>query len=116
MDQQSYLQGFLITTALLTLEHLTLYARLNKYGAGGVIVKFILGVLAILVGCVVIAWQEHAPEAILAPVAASAGGLVVVAGYVGRWLFDQARQSAYVRGRLAGLADKADIAEDRDGG
>ena len=114
-----YFQGFLITTALLALEHLALYTRLKPRGDSDdywrVLIKFGLGVLAILAGCAAIAWQGDAPEAILAPIAASAGGLVIVAGYAGRWLWGRAVGSAYIRGRLAGLADKADIAEDGDG-
>lgn len=115
MSDDSYVQGFLLTTALLTLEHIVLYKRLKKHGEVGVLVKFGSGVLAILAGCAVIAWREYDARAILAPAATSAGGFVIMAGYVGRWMFDQAKAGAYVRGRLAGLADHADIAEDGDG-
>lgn len=112
----SYIQGFLTTTALLIIEHAVLYARLKKYGDVGVSIKFIIGTLAFLAGCAVIAWQEYEPSAFFAPLTASFGGAVILAGYVGRWLWRHALDSAYIRGRLAGLSDHADIAEDRDGG
>lgn len=116
IDSQIYFEGFLITTTLLILEHIALYARLKPRGDTGdtwrVLVKFVLGVLAILAGCAAIAWRAYEPNALLAPLAASMGGLVIAAGYVGRWLFDRANQSAYIRGRLHGLADQGDIHED----
>jgi hypothetical protein len=112
MSDDSYVQGFLLTTALLTLEHLTLYARLKRHGDAGVIVKFGVGVLAILAGCAWIAWQQYDARALLAPAASSAGGLVVAAGYVGRWLWGRALGGAYTRGWLNGLADKGDLADD----
>ncbi len=111
MNGSSYVQGFLVTTALLAMEHLALYARLKELGDTGVLIKFALGVLAILAGCAVIAWRDSDANAVLAPLVCSAGGLVIVAGHIGRWLFDRARETSYMRGRLAGLADKADIAE-----
>lgn len=120
MDADIYLQGFLVTTALLVIEHLTLYTplRLRKDAGDGwrVLLKFILGILAILAGCARVAWQADEPLALLAPAACAMGGLVIAAGYVGRWLFARATKSAYIRGRLHGLADHADIAaEERDG-
>lgn len=119
MDFDIYFQGFLVTTTLLIIEHATLYARLKPRGNASdtwrILVKFGLGVLAILIGSAAIAWLAHEPLAFLAPAAASMGGLVIVAGYVGRWLFGQATKSAYIRGRLHGLADRADVAaEERD--
>lgn len=115
-----YFQGFLVTTVLLIIEHAALYARLKPRGDASdtwrVLVKFGLGVFAILIGSGAIAWQTHEPLALLAPAACSMAGLVIVAGYGGRWLYDRATKSAYIRGRLHGLADKADIAaEERDG-
>lgn len=115
-----YFQGFLVTSILLIVEHLALYAWLKPRGNVGdiwrVLVKFGLGVLAILVGCAAIAWQAHEPLAFLAPAAASAGGLVVTAGYAGRWAYERATNSAYIRGRIHGIADKADIAaKERNG-
>ncbi len=118
-DVQYYFQGSLVTAILLGIEHITLYARLKPRGDAGdtwrVLLKFALGVLAILAGCGVIAYRAHAPEALFAPIAASAGGLIIVAGYVGRWTFERAQAGAEARGWLKGLADKADIAEDGDG-
>ncbi len=111
-DVQSYFQGFLTTTILLGIEHVTLYARLKPRGDAGdawrVLVKFGLGVLAILAGCGVIAWRAHAPEALFAPLAASAGGLVIVAGYIGRWFGGRVISNAEMRGWLKGLADKGE--------
>lgn len=119
-DSAAYVQGFAITAVLLILEHVALFSRLRIRGDTRddwrVLIKFVAGVLAILVGCASIAWQTNEPLAVLAPVAASMGGLVVLGGYAGRWLFERATKSAYIRGRLHGLADKADIHEGRDGG
>jgi hypothetical protein len=120
MDDSSYFQGFLVTAALLLTEHVLLFTHLKPRGDAGdtwrVLVKFVLGVLAILIGCAVIAWQTNEPLAVLAPAAASMGGLVVAAGYVGRWVINRVRETAYRRGRLHGIADHADIAaEERDG-
>jgi hypothetical protein len=120
MDSDVYFQGFLVTSLLLVIEHLALYTRLRPRGDANdtwrILVKFGLGVLAILIGSAAIAWQAREPLAFLAPAAASAGGLVVMAGYAGRWVYDRATKSAYIRGRIHGVADKADIAaEDRDG-
>ncbi len=120
MNETVYVQGFLVTTALLTIEHLTLYAVLKPRGTAGdawrILAKFGLGVLAILAGCASIAWQADEPLAVLAPAATSMGGLVIMAGYAGRWVYDRATKSAYIRGRIHGLADKADIAaEEHDG-
>ena len=119
-DVQYYFQGSLVTAILLGIEHVTLYARLKPRGDSGdtwrVLLKFALGVLAILAGCGVIAYRAHAPEALFGPLAASAGGLIIVAGYVGRWTYERAVGTAETRGWLRGLADKADIAgEDGDG-
>lgn len=114
-----YFQGFLITSLLLIIEHLALYARLKPRGDASdtwrVLVKFFLGTLAILIGTGAIAWQTHEPIAVLAPAACALGGMVVAAGYAVRWLYGQATRSAYIRGRIHGVADKADIAaEDRN--
>jgi hypothetical protein len=119
-DPAIYAQGFAITAVLLMLEHVALFTRLRTRGDAGddgrVLIKFVAGVLAILAGCASIAWQADEPLAVLAPVAASMGGLVILGGYAGRWLFGRVRETAYRRGRLHGLADKADIvAEERDG-
>lgn len=115
-----YLQGFLVTSLLLIIEHLALYARLKPRGDAGdtwrVLVKFFLGTLAILIGSGAIAWQTHEPIAFLAPAACALGGVVVAVGYAGRWLYGRLLETAYRRGRLHGMADKADIAaEERDG-
>ena len=119
MDFDIYFQGFLVTTTLLIIEHITLYALLKPRGNANdtwrILVKFGLGVLAILIGSAAIAWLSHEPLAFLAPAAASMGGLVIAAAYGGRWIVDRIKQAAYTRGRLHGLADHADVAaEDRD--
>ena len=120
MNDSIYFQGFLVTSTLLIIEHLTLYALLKPRGNANdtwrILVKFGLGVLAILIGSAAIAWLSHEPLAFLAPAAASMGGLVIAAAYGGRWVYDRATKSAYIRGRLHGLADRADIHEEQDGG
>ena len=119
MDLDIYFQGFLVTTTLLIIEHVTLYALLKPRGNANdtwrILVKFGLGVLAILIGSAAIAWLSHEPLAFLAPTAASMGGVVIALAYGGRWIVERIRKTAYTRGRLHGLADKADIAEERDG-
>ena len=99
----------------MALEHATLYARLKPYGDAGVLAKFCLGVLAILAGCWVIRWWNPNADPLITPLVCSAGGLVIASAYGVRWLWGRAMGSAYMRGRLAGLADRADIAEDGDG-
>jgi hypothetical protein len=56
-----YLSGFLTSTALLLLEHITLYAPLRPVAGDSdsrndakVLVKFLLGVGAVLAGCAVV--------------------------------------------------------------
>jgi hypothetical protein len=118
-DVEYYFQGSLVTAILLGLEHAALYARLRPRGDAGdtwrVLLKFVLGVLAILAGCALIAYRAHAPEALFGPLAASAGGLIIVFGYIGRWTFERGWNAAETRGWLKGLADKADIAAGEDG-
>ena len=111
----NYLIGFLTTTALLLLEHVALYAPLRpresdtEDGADlKVLIKFFLGVLAILAGCAAVRWQSPLSDALLTPLACSAGGLVVAAGYAIR----RAVRAAWARGWLTGLADKGDLADE----
>lgn len=119
MDFDIYFQGFLVTTTLLIIEHMSLYALLKPRGNASdtwrILVKFGLGVLAILIGSAAIAWLSHEPLAFLAPAAASMGGLVIAAAYGGRWIVDRVKKAEYTRGRLHGLADRADIREEQDG-
>ena len=111
-EYQPFLYGFLLSTALLIVEHLTLYPSLREKGDVGVLARFVLGVLAILAGCGMIAWETGEPIAVVAPVITSASGLVVVAIYGARWLWQRAQETSYMRGRLHGLADRGDIHED----
>lgn len=111
----NYSIGFLLTTALLLLEHAFLYAPLRPRpddtedrADRKVLVKFFLGVGAILLGCLAIRWQDAQADALLTPLACSAAGLVVVAGY----LIRAAIRSAWVRGWLTGLADKGELADE----
>jgi hypothetical protein len=121
MDQSIYFQGFLITTALLAIEHAALYTVLKPRSTAGDIwrelARLILGTLAFLAGCAWIAWQSGYAIALLSPIAASMAGVVIAAAYAGRWAVARIKDAAYRRGRIHGLADKADIqAEERDGG
>jgi hypothetical protein len=128
MNEVAYLQGFLVTTTLLAIEHAWLYRFLRPNDEDEaavadrkVLTKFILGVLAILAGCAWIAWRSGYAIAVLSPVAASLGGAVIVAAYAWRWTWERItgriKDAAYRRGRIHGLSDKADIkAEERDGG
>lgn len=115
-----YFQGFLLTTILLGIEHITLYARLRPRGDSGdtwrVLLKFLLGVGAILAGCAVTRFAHPTADPLLTPLACSAGGLVIIAGYIVRWVGERMIRSAETRGWLKGLADRADIAEGDDDG
>jgi hypothetical protein len=111
----NYSFGFLITTALILLEHLALYAPLRPRGSDTedmvdrkVLTKFFLGVGAILIGCAAVRWQYPTADPLLTPLACSASGLVVLAGY----LIRAAIRSAWVRGWLTGLADKGELADE----
>jgi hypothetical protein len=111
----NYSTGFLLTTALLLLQHLALYAPLRPRESDTedradrkVLAKFFLGVGAILAGCAAIRWQSPNADPFLTPLACSAGGLVVAAGYAIR----AAIRSAWVRGWLTGLADKGELADE----
>lgn len=119
-DANVYLQGFALTSAILVIEHITLYAWLETRGDARDVwrnlARLVLGVLAILAGCAWIAWQTGVIAAVLAPAVVSMAGSVVALGYAGRWLLDRIKDAAYRRGRIHGLADHADIrAEDPDG-
>jgi hypothetical protein len=110
-----YQFGFLTTTALLLLQHVALYAPLRPRDGDTedradrkVLAKFFLGVSAILVGCAVVRWQSPTADPLLTPLACSAGGLVVAAGY----LIRASVRSAWVRGWLTGLADKGELADE----
>jgi hypothetical protein len=115
MDASSYQYGFLTTVALLLAEHMLFYRRLeilpsdtrdeqDKKNAA----RLILGVAAILAGCGVAAYASGNLAAFIAPAGCStAGGATVLASYVVRG----AIRAAERRGRLKGMADRADIAE-----
>jgi hypothetical protein len=110
----NYSIGFLTTTAIILVEHILLYGPLHPREGDTedtadrkVLAKFFLGVAAILAGCAVVRWQSPNADALLTPLACSAAGLVVAAGYVVR----AAIRSAYVRGWLTGLVDKGDLAD-----
>lgn len=111
-DATPYLHGFLVSLALLIVEHLTIYPWLRPKGDWGVLGRFIAGVLATLGGCALIAWETGEPIAALAPIAANASGVIIILAYAGHWLWQQAKDAAYTRGRLHGLADQGDIEED----
>lgn len=111
----NYSIGFLATTTLLLIEHLALYAPLRPREGDTedaadrkVLIKFLLGVAAILAGCAAVRWQSPNADALLTPLACSAGGLVVAACYAIR----RAVRSAWVRGWLTGLADKGELADE----
>lgn len=111
----NYAIGFLTTTALLLLEHVALYAPLRPRESDTedkadrkVLVKFVLGVGAIIAGCGVIRALEPNADPLMTPLACSAGGLAVGAAYLMR----AAIRSAWVRGWLTGLADKGDLADE----
>jgi hypothetical protein len=111
----NYSTGFLLTTALLLLQHLALYAPLRPLETDTedkadrkVLAKFFLGVAAILAGCALIRYVEPNADPLYTPLACSAGGLVVAAGYAIR----AAIRSAWVRGWLTGLADKGELADE----
>jgi len=106
MNSTAYFHGICITSALLAAEHLALYTILARYP----LVKFILGTLAILIGCAVIGYEANDWTVLLAPAScAIGGGAIVAAGYAGRWLYGRAISEAETRGWLKGLADKGDI-------
>jgi hypothetical protein len=111
----NYSTGFLLTTALLLIQHLALYAPLRPMPSDTeekadrkVLAKFFLGVGAILVGCGAVRWQDPTSDPFLTPLACSAGGLVVA----GCYLIRAAIRSAWVRGWLTGLADKGELADE----
>lgn len=107
--------GFLISTTVLLLEHLALYAPLRPTAGDTdgrndtkVLIKFLLGVGAILAGCAVVRLIDPLADALLTPLACSAGGLVVAAAYLVR----AAVRAAWMRGWLTGLADKGELADE----
>ena len=115
----NYSDGFLTTTAILLVEHLLLYKRLRPEPGDDddmqdrkVLAKFVLGVLAILAGCLVIRLEDPFADPLLTPLACSASGLVLAAAYAVR----AAIRIAERRGWLHGLVDQADIAGDTDDG
>lgn len=114
MNDSSYSYGFLVSTALLLLEHVAFYGPLRPMTGDTetradikVLVKFTLGVGAILIGCFVVRWNAPLADPFFTPVACSASGLVVAAAYGVR----AAVNAAWVRGWLTGLADRGDIVD-----
>jgi hypothetical protein len=119
MNEIAYSHGFLATTAALLIEHLLFYRRLRPIPTDDddaqdrkVLAKFFLGVLAILLGCLVIRLENPFADPLLAPLASSTSGLVLVAAYAVR----AAIRTAERRGWLRGLVDQADIAGDTEDG
>lgn len=117
MNDAAYSYGFLTSTALLLLEHIAFYAPLRPTAGDTearadmkVLTKFFLGVAAILIGCAVVRGNDPLADALYTPLACSASGLVVAAAYGIR----AAVNAAWVRGWLTGLADKGDIADERE--
>lgn len=110
-----YSIGFLLTTVLLLLEHVALYGPLRPREIDTedaadrkVLIKFFLGVAAILAGCAAVRATAPNADALLTPLVCSAGGLVVLGGY----LIRAAVRAAWRRGWLTGLVDKGDLADE----
>lgn len=119
MNNIAYSHGFLTTTAIVLIEHALLYRRLRPCAGDDddtqdrkILAKFVIGVLAILAGCLVIRLENPYADPLLAPLASSAAGLVLVAAYAIR----AAVRTAERRGWLRGLVDHADIAGGADDG
>lgn len=111
----NYLLGFLTTTALLLLEHVALYAPLRPRESDTedatdlkVLTKFFFGVGAIIAGSAVVRVSMPDADALITPLACSAGGIAVAAAY----LIRAAVRAAWARGWLTGLADKGDLADE----
>lgn len=112
MDFTITFHGVLTTAGLLAAEHLLLYTPLKAYP----LIKFILGTLAILAGCGVVAWESYDADILLVPfICAAGGGSVVALGYAGRWLYARAVNDAELRGWLKGLSDKGELSDGRSG-
>lgn len=114
MDAEIYFEGFLLAAGLMVIEHVTLYAVLRPQGNRGdvwrVLAKLILGTLASLAGCALIAWRLGDWRILLAPSVTSMAGGAIALAYLGRWIWERAAAAAYTRGRIHGMSDQADIA------
>lgn len=110
-DIQPFLHGFLTTAALLLIEHAACINRLVPTGKAldwRLFARYALGVLAILAGCLVTAWEIHSADVFLVPLVCASAGTLVVLAASGRWLYHKAIEEAELRGWLKGLADRGE--------